>query len=98
MKVEDVEKAAQDYDDALIYSSISEQCDVKKAFISGVKWFVYNVWHYTTDEIPEVNKHVVTGDLFDFIAKDEKNLKRIMKQYPFSIWAYVEDLLPIKED
>lgn len=35
MKIEDIEKAAQDYDDDLIYSSISEQYNVIKAFKAG---------------------------------------------------------------
>lgn len=91
-------QAAQEYEDSLIYSTVSEQCDVQKAFIAGAKWEKNRAWHYTTDELPEINKHVVNGDWFDFVAKDENDLKRIMKQYPFSRWAYVEDLLPDEED
>lgn len=70
----------------------------RDGFIAGAKWEKNRAWHYTTDELPEINKHVVNGDWFDFVAKDENDLKRIMKQYPFSRWAYVEDLLPDEED
>lgn len=54
MKREDIKKAAQDYDDSLIYSSVSEQCDVKKAFEAGVKWSINRVWHPNT-EMPNRN-------------------------------------------
>ena len=54
MKKEDIEKAAQDYDDSLIYSSVSEQCDVRKAFKAGAKWLMNSVWHSNT-EMPNRN-------------------------------------------
>lgn len=45
MKKEDIEKAAQDYDDGLIYSSIKDQTDVLKAFIAGAEYRINSVWH-----------------------------------------------------
>lgn len=98
MKIEDIEKAAQDYDDGLIYSSISEQYNVIKAFKAGAEYRINSVWHDVDKELPEYNRHVVNEDWFDFTAKDEKDLKRIMDQYPFKRFAYVEDLIPNMEE
>lgn len=99
MKKEDIKKAAQDYDDSLIYSSVSEQCDVQKAFKAGAKWRFENVWHYTDKELPQIGKHVVTDEegWLDFIANDKNDLKRIIKKYQFKRWAYVDDLKPMED-
>lgn len=64
-----------------------------EGFIKGAQWRINIVWHNVANELPEYNKHVVNEDWFDFEAKDEKDLKRILKNYPFKRWAYVEDLL-----
>ena len=37
MKKEDIEKAAEEYEDSLTYSSVKEQYDVQKAFEAGVR-------------------------------------------------------------
>lgn len=42
--------------------------------------------------------HVVNEDWFDFIAKDERDLARIIKKYPFKRWAYIDDLLPERKE
>ena len=45
MKKEDIEKAAEEYEDSLTYSSVKEQYDVQKAFEAGAKWRINSVWH-----------------------------------------------------
>ena len=71
----------------------------KNGFEDGAQWRVNSVWHDASKELPDIGKHVVNEDWFDFIAKDEKDLQRIIKKYPFKLWAYVADLLPDgKED
>lgn len=99
MKKEDIKKAAQDYDDSLIYSSVSEQCDVQKAFKAGAEWRIESVWHYTDKELPKIGKHVVTDEegWLDFIAEDKNDLKRIIKKYQFKRWAYVDDLKSMED-
>ena len=67
-------------------------------FIDGAEWRINSVWHDVDNELPEYNRHVVNEDWFDFTAKDEKDLKRIMNQYPFKRWAYVDDLKPNMEE
>jgi len=74
------------------------QDDLETAFENGAEWRINSVWHDVDNELPEYNRHVVNEDWFDFIAKDEKDLKRIMNQYPFKRWAYVDDLKPNMEE
>lgn len=74
------------------------QDDLETAFENGAEWRINSVWHDVDKELPEYNRHVVNEDWFDFTAKDEKDLKRIMNQYPFKRWAYVDDLKPNMED
>ena len=64
-----------------------------KGFRDGAQWRINSVWHNLGKEMPECNRRVVNEDWFDFIAKDEKDLARIIKKYPFKQWAYVDDLL-----
>ena len=74
-------------------------CDFgEELFIAGANWRINSVWHDVDKELPEYNRHVVNEDWFDFTAKDEKDLKRIMNQYPFKRWAYVDDLKPNMEE
>lgn len=70
----------------------------ESGFIDGAEWRINSVWHDVDKELPEYNRHVVNEDWFDFTAKDEKDLKRIMNQYPFKRWAYVDDLKPNMEE
>lgn len=74
------------------------QDDLETAFENGADWRINSVWHDVDKELPEYNRHVVNEDWFDFTAKDEKDLKRIMNQYPFKRWAYVDDLKPNMEE
>ena len=52
MKKEDIEKAAEEYEDSLTYSSVKEQYDVQKAFEAGAEWFLNKIWH-KPDEVPD---------------------------------------------
>lgn len=68
-----------------------------RGFSEATEWRINSVWHYIDKELPEYNKRIVNEDWFDFIPKDEKDLKRIISEYQFKRWAYVEDLLPNKQ-
>ena len=91
----DVNKAAINYANEKPYK---ENVLNKNAFKAGAEWRINSVWHDIDKDLPEYNKHIVNEDWFDFTAKDEKDLKRIMNQYPFKRWAYVDDLKPNMEE
>lgn len=89
-----IEQVAKEFaDKEWPFDGYCASCD---SFAAGAEWRINSVWHDVASELPEYNKHVVNEDWFDFEAKDEKDLKRILKTYPFKRWAYVEDLLPTK--
>lgn len=96
---EDIEKAAQNYEDSLTYSKASEQYDVQKAFKAGANWRINTVWHDVSEE-PNSDK----GDLL-VIVKDGFGKNICVRQNAYYVlkygcvrWAYMEDLLPNKED
>lgn len=103
MKIEDYEIGFESYmtnnngEYKKYYSDESIE-NMKTDFLAGADWRINSVWHDVDKELPEYNRHVVNEDWFDFTAKDEKDLKRIMNQYPFKRWAYVDDLKPNMEE
>nr|DAV31637.1 MAG TPA: hypothetical protein [Caudoviricetes sp.] len=104
MKIEDIEKAAQDYDDDLIYSSISEQYNVIKAFKAAAEWRINSVWH-NADEVPKEKGYIlveVNGSQPIFVTWNinviPTNWDKIVKENNVVKWAYVKDLIPIMED
>lgn len=96
MTKEDIKKAATEYANEacrpLWRTGYEQVCMVD--FMEGSKWRINSIWHDSEKELPELNKHVVNEDWFDFVARDFIDLKRIMKAYPFKRWAYVDDLKP----
>ena len=103
MSKEDIQKAKAENAERIANIAYSGgghigQDDLETAFENGVKWRINSVWHDVEKELPEYNRHVVNEDWFDFTTKDEKDLKRIMNQYPFKRWAYVDDLKPNMEE
>ena len=98
MTREQIEKAALLCAGAGEWGECPYNPDAKNGFMAGAQWRINSVWHDVDKELPEYNRHVVNEDWFDFTAKDEKDLKRIMNQYPFKRWAYVDDLKPNMEE
>lgn len=99
MTQQEIDKAATD--SCVIENSIFNPSLIpyyEQGFKDGSKWRINSVWHDVDKELPEYNRHVVNEDWFDFTAKDEKDLKRIMNQYPFKRWAYIKDLIPNTEE
>lgn len=100
MTQKELDQAANEYDESLTYSSISEQYDVKKAFIAGAKWRIDFVWH-DIKEMPENNRMILIimqHDIPTVIGPDNTFFREEIKDRHIQRWAYIEDLLPIKED
>lgn len=99
MTIEDIEKAALKGVEEYVNSGNLKgfRGSYCKGFMEGADWRINSVWHDVDKELPEYNRHVVNEDWFDFTAKNEKDLKRIMSQYKFKRWAYIKDLIPTEE-
>ena len=93
MNREAIEKAADSYANDIPQSDERREYS-REDFMAGAEWSINSAWHYIDNELPECGQHIVNEDWFDFIAKGEKDLQRIIKKYPFRLWAYVSDLLP----
>lgn len=98
MTQKELDQAANKYDENLTYSPISEQYDVKKAFVAGAKWRINSVWHEMSD-IPK------DGFIILLIGKDNEALfgpnmryykEAVVMDNEFDKWAYIYDLLAIK--
>lgn len=102
MTNEDVCKAAESYEDGLIYSSIKDQCDIQKAFKEGANWRINTVWHDAT-EVPKKKGYIlVWTKCFGFVTwnvnVEPAEWNKICKDNQVVEWAYIEDLIPNKEE
>ena len=105
---EDIDKAAESYEDGLIYSSIKDQCDIQKAFKDGANWRINSIWHNAKERPVKTGLFLVRfkENLFD---QSEVEVWQIPNE-AISSWeeyieinwiveyAYIEDLLPNKEE
>ena len=100
MTNKDIEKAAEEYEDSLTYSSVKEQYDVQKAFEAGAKWRINSVWH-DINEIPEDGRIIVLlwkyGTMIIYGPNMMYYREAIIMDGGFLKWAYKEDLIPNME-
>lgn len=98
MKREDIERAAFWYanDNQVDFGLGGE---LKKGFIAGAEWRIDNIWHDAT-EIPPHNAHILvrfrSGSMTTWYASD--HIIRTFGEFDVTAWAYVEDIIPNKED
>lgn len=111
MKKKIIENAAKEYDESLTYSSVKEQYDVEKAFVKGAEWRINSIWH-DVEESPKQGSLIAVFDGKDmhlWRAEDIVNMiygirvvsitvKECFVRQHIIKWAYIEDLLPTKED
>lgn len=98
MTNEDVCKAAESYEDGLIYSSIKDQCDIQKAFKEGANWRINTAWHDAT-EVPKKKGYIlVRTKCFGFVTwhinVEPEEWNKICKDNQVVEWSYIEDLIP----
>lgn len=68
----------------------------RDVFIDGINWYRNNVWH-NANEIPDNNMNLlVITEPFDAPCVMTSNSDRFRERV--KRWAYIEDLLPTKED
>lgn len=100
MTKDDIDKAAESYEDGLIYSSIKDQCDIQKAFKDGANWRINNVWHKASEE-PECGEMAlaICEENNPFICGPyHYDWETTVENFNIIKWAYVKDLTPNTED
>lgn len=103
MTREDIEKAAEDYA-YKEWAGGGFECASQDSFIAGAEWRINSVWH-DVSEIPTLeNRYVLAIGGYDIVIPirlceniQESWAERIEYMH-IKKWAYVKDLLPIKEE
>lgn len=101
MEKEDIEKAAEEYTNDVCRSSL-HRCGLEQFcmvdFIEGAKWRINSVWH-DVKETPLYKFILIDmGERFDVIRIESDIWPYYVENYRAKRYAYIEDLLPTKED
>jgi hypothetical protein len=105
MTKEQIEQATSKYAASLwdkeCIDSSREFDSVCDAFTDGANWRINSVWH-SVEERPDCDKAVIIESTeigYSFHKKGyDGPWKYNVEQFGFIRWAYIEDLLPNKED
>lgn len=97
MTKEDIKKAAEEYAKEAcrpLWRAGNEQvCMVD--FIDGAEWRINSVWH-DANEMPDLGEAIIVelfGKVWDYGTYDVSD-----SIHPKAKWAYMNDLIPSKED
>lgn len=94
----DIAKAAAEYSSREWADGIESDVS-KSSFIAGATYRINSVWHDAT-EIPPHNAHVLvrfrSGSMTTWYV--DKNIRHTFEKFDAIAWAYVEDIIPNKED
>lgn len=96
---EQIEKVVATYTAQAEDSDYAEVRDVKRAFADGANWYINSVWHDASEQ-PKRNEIYLVQmgkDGFDTFY-DSKNWEVFKRDLNITRWAYIEDLLPNKEE
>ena len=100
MKIEDIEDAALD---CALFKDYYYNPELQPAYIDGfkrgTKWRIDSVWHEVSEE-PERNRIYLAqlGDSAFDTFYDSGNWVKFSRGVNMQRWAYVEDLLPNKQE
>lgn len=102
MKRKDIEKAANE-EIGLVGGSSALGVTIEKfcreSFVVGAEWRINSVWH-DKSEIPDLSQDILIifkNKICSILIGAVHTLSEL-KHYDYTNWAYVKDLLPIKED
>ncbi len=98
MKREEIEKAAIELCTSEKQEEWLKDYDIH-CFLDGARWRINSVWH-PINEDPGYKKHILvhfrSGNFTSWFASAD--ILSAFKRFEVEEWAYIEDLLPNKED
>jgi hypothetical protein len=97
MNRKDIEKVAFDYA-YKEWAGGGFECASQDSFIAGAEWRINSVWH-DKSEIPDLSQDILIifkNEICTILIGAVHTLSEL-KHYDYTNWAYVKDLLPIKE-
>lgn len=100
MERDDIEKAAKHYQekDHDIWTGKGMATELQKAFITGAEWRINSVWHDAANGKAENKPALIEythrdGSCGHLVVPNPQEVKEAIDR-----WAYIEDLIPNKED
>lgn len=102
MEREDIERKCHQYAREATPAYTNGDFDryaIAHAFEDGAEWRINSVWH-DKSEIPDLSQDVLIifkNKICSILIGAVHTLSEL-KHYDYTNWAYVKDLLPIKED
>lgn len=94
----DIAKAAAEYASREWADGIESDVS-KSSFIAGATYRINGIWHDAT-EIPPHNAHILVrfrhGSMSTWYVSD--GIRNTFGKFDVIAWAYVEDIIPSKED
>lgn len=103
MKIEDIEKRSLEYAEitAPTYANGDFESTIADAFEHGANWRINSVWHSYKIK-PDKGKLLLVEDIdsaYDLVYLNNSNpWEELSKKSHYMRWAYVEDLLPNKQE
>ena len=104
MKIEDIEKKSLEYAKTATPSCVFGDFDkyaIADAFEHGANWRINSVWHSYKIK-PDKGKLLLVEDIdsaYDLVYLNNSNpWEELSKKSHYMRWAYVEDLLPNKQE
>ena len=102
MTREDIERKCLEYSQVATPSYTNGTFDryaIAQAYEEGAKWRINSVWH-NKEETPKKGEHIIVriscGSFTSWFATDD--IMKVFEKFGVTIWAYVKDLLPTKEE
>lgn len=102
MTRKDIDKAAGEYSGSILGCKGSSVKVKYQSFIDGAEWRINSIWHNT--KVAPCRKEAYIA-IYDgnklktvFWSSDIVSWDKFCLIYSFKKWAYMDDLLPIKED
>ena len=99
MKKRNIKTAAEKYCDECQVSR-GMATELEAAFVAGADWRINSVWHDASEK-PKNDKMLVVLDHNNrpwVLGPDNKDWKNTVAIFCVKKWAYIEDLIPRKED
>ena len=103
MTKEQIRKAAKDVADKVCNATdCIEWENLVFAFEDGANWRINSVWH-KPEEVPEVDRCIIMDNITEWNTwvvnlSTIQCWKRMVRDYDIVRWAYIDDLIPDKDE
>lgn len=100
MTREDIEQAAEKYTEEAYLHKGDDGVSYHNGFIAGSEWRINSVWHEASKKPDKGSAYLVIKHGYNLQTvywSDIVTWEEFQLIYRFKLWAYIDDLLPIKD-